>query len=99
MLLDLEDRRYRVRGWQKPLNPEMLKINLMVSKGQRFHVDTLDLYQAKARAAFVKQASLELSNPRRPAEAGSGKGAAQGRGDAGRAIGGGARQRRRSARR
>jgi len=30
-------------------------------ESQRFHVDTLDLYQAKARVAFVKQASLELS--------------------------------------
>jgi len=61
LFLDLEDRRYRVRGWQKPLNPETLKVNLMVSKGPHFHVDTLDLYQAKARVAFVKQASLELS--------------------------------------
>jgi len=61
MFLDLEDRRYRVRGWQKALNPEFLKINLMVSRGAHFHVDTLDLYQAKARAAFIKQASLELS--------------------------------------
>jgi energy-coupling factor transporter ATP-binding protein EcfA2 len=28
--------------------------------GDRFHLDTLDLYQAKARAAFVAQASIEL---------------------------------------
>jgi energy-coupling factor transporter ATP-binding protein EcfA2 len=28
--------------------------------GERFHLDTLDLYQAKARAAFVAQASIEL---------------------------------------
>ena len=61
LLLTLEERRYRVRGWQKPLNPETLKVNLMVSKGERFHVDTLDLYQAKARAAFVKQAGMELA--------------------------------------
>jgi DNA primase catalytic core len=61
LLLVMEDRRYRVRGWQKPLNPETLRVNLMVSKGDRFHVDTLDLYQAKARAAFIKQAGLELS--------------------------------------
>jgi DNA primase len=60
--LTLEDRRYRVRGWQKALNPETLKINLMVSRDERFHVDTLDLYQAKARAAFMKQASLELGD-------------------------------------
>ena len=73
LMLGFGDRAYRVRGWQKPLSPEALKINLMVSKGPRFppgtqaspgtrwHVDTLDLYQAKARAAFIKQSSLELS--------------------------------------
>jgi DNA primase len=61
LFLDLEGRRYRVRGWQRPLSPEILKVNLMVSKGERFHVDTLDLYQAKARTAFIKQAGLELS--------------------------------------
>ncbi len=61
LLLDFEDRRYRVRGWEKPLNPEALKVNLMVSRGEAFYVDSLDLYQAKARAAFTKQAGLELS--------------------------------------
>lgn len=54
------DRRYRVRGWKKPLNPEALKVNLLVHRGERFHVDTFDLYSAKARAAFVKQAGIEL---------------------------------------
>jgi DNA primase len=58
------DRRYRVRGWKKPLNPESMKVNLLVHRGagdgERFHVDTLDLYSAKARAAFVKQAGIEL---------------------------------------
>ncbi len=60
------DRRYRVRGWKKPLNPESMKVNLLVHRGAgedgdgRFHVDTLDLYSAKARAAFVKQAGIEL---------------------------------------
>ena len=58
------DRRYRVRGWKKPANPEALKVNLLVSRegdaSGRFHVDTLDLYQAKARAAFVRLAGIEL---------------------------------------
>jgi hypothetical protein len=58
--MSLEGRSYRVRGWEKPLNPETLKINLMVSRGEAFHVDTLDLYQAKARAGFIRQAALEL---------------------------------------
>lgn len=77
LLLVQGDRRYRVRGWKKPLNPEALKVNLLVHRGGaqagaeagagdrspedgRFHVDTLDLYSAKARAAFVKQAGIEL---------------------------------------
>jgi DNA primase catalytic core len=62
LFLSLGGRAYRVRGWAKPLNPETLKVNLMVSRGERFHVDTLDLYQAKARAAFVKQAGTELGD-------------------------------------
>ena len=58
------DRRYRVRGWKKPLNPESLKVNLLVHRPAdaqgRFHVDTFDLYSAKARSGFVKQAGIEL---------------------------------------
>lgn len=49
-----------MRGWQKPLNPETLKVNLMVSREDRFHVDTLDLYHAKARTAFIRQAGMEV---------------------------------------
>ncbi|MCX7289596.1 CHC2 zinc finger domain-containing protein [Janthinobacterium sp.] len=60
LVLTYGDRRYRVRGWKKPLNPEALKVNLLVSRDERFHVDTFDLYQAKARVAFIKQASIEL---------------------------------------
>jgi DNA primase len=69
LVLVLGGRRYRVRGWKKPLNPESLKINLLVQRAEpsadepgdgRFHVDTFDLYSAKARASFVKQAGIEL---------------------------------------
>jgi DNA primase len=60
LVLAYGDRRYRVRGWKKPLNPEALKVNLLVSRDERFHIDSFDLYQAKARAAFVKQAGIEL---------------------------------------
>jgi len=60
LVLTYGERRYRVRGWKKPLNPEALKVNLLVSRDERFHVDTFDLYQAKARAAFIKQAGVEL---------------------------------------
>lgn len=60
LILLFGDRRYRIRGWKKPLNPEALKINLLASRGERFHIDSFDLYNAKARAAFVKQAGFEL---------------------------------------
>jgi len=55
-------RRWRVRGLPKNLAVGVLKVNVMVSSEDgRFHVDTLDLYAARARAVFVQQASSELS--------------------------------------
>lgn len=60
MHLRFDDRQYRVRGLAKNLSPELLKINLLVKRGVTFHVDTLDLYSARARTAYVKQASQEL---------------------------------------
>lgn len=74
-VLTFGDRRYRVRGLEKNLSYEVLKINLLASRrfgtpdegrpsidggGESVHVDTLDLYQARHRAAFVKQAAAEL---------------------------------------
>jgi DNA primase len=54
-------RRWRVRGLPKNLAVGVLKVNVMVSADDgRFHVDTLDLYAARARAGFVQQASSEL---------------------------------------
>jgi DNA primase len=71
IVLVFADRRYRVRGWKKPLAVDTMKVNLLVSRvedadaaaepsGGRFHVDTLDLYNAKARATYVKQAGIEI---------------------------------------
>jgi DNA primase len=54
------DRRYRVRGLEKNLAYDVLKVNVLVTSGEGLHVDTLDLYQAKARASFAKQSSVEL---------------------------------------
>jgi len=54
------DRRYRVRGLAKNLGFEVLKVNLLVSRGERFYVDTLDLYSAKQRASYLTHAALEL---------------------------------------
>jgi len=54
------ERHYRVRGLAKNTSPEILKINLLAACGERFHVDTFDLYAARARASFVTQAAIEL---------------------------------------
>jgi DNA primase len=56
------DRRYRVRGLTKNLAFDvMLKVNVLVARGEVFHVDTLDLYSVRARTAFITQAAAELS--------------------------------------
>jgi len=66
-------RRYRVRGLEKNSSYEVLKINLLASAPalggespetdlppQAVYIDTLDLYQARARVAFAAAAAAEL---------------------------------------
>jgi DNA primase len=54
------DRRYRIRGLAKNLSPEVMKVNVLVSRQHEFHVDTLDLQTDRQRAAFIKRAADEL---------------------------------------
>ena len=63
VVLHFGPRRYRVRGLTKALSAESLKVNLLVSQGEAFHIDTLELYSARQRAAYVKQAADELRQP------------------------------------
>jgi DNA primase catalytic core len=58
--ITLGTRLYRIRGLQKNMSYEQLKINLLASLGDAVHVDQLELYNAKARQSFIKQASIEL---------------------------------------
>ena len=61
ILISLGDRRYRIRGLAKNLAFDvLLKVNVLVAKGETFHVDTLDLYSVRARTAFITQAAAEL---------------------------------------
>ncbi|MEO7885189.1 MAG: CHC2 zinc finger domain-containing protein [Polaromonas sp.] len=53
-------RRWRVRGLSKNLAYEVLKVNVLVAAGEAFHVDSFDLYAARARAAYLVQAAAEL---------------------------------------
>jgi DNA primase catalytic core len=74
VVLRLGDRRWRVRGLGKNLSFGQLKVNVLVSRQEgssvatgagpaAFHVDTFDLYNARQRQAFVKQAADELGCP------------------------------------
>ena len=58
--LVLGDRHYRVRGLEKNMSPDMLKVNVMVTRGERFHVDVINLYLAPQRDRFVREAMREV---------------------------------------
>lgn len=55
------ERRYRVRGLYKNTTDHLMKINLRVSLGDVYHVDTFDLLSAKSRLSFIEQAAGELA--------------------------------------
>ncbi len=58
--LTLADRGYRVRGIDKNLSYEQLKVWIKVDRGAHLHVDTIELYQAKQRALWCRAVSVEL---------------------------------------
>ena len=73
LVIELGTRRWRVRGLEKVTSFDVLRVNLLVTRTDRprlaadaqvdgtgFHVDTLDLYSARARSVFVAAASQEL---------------------------------------
>ena len=58
--LRLGDRFFRVRGLGKNTSFEQLRVNVLCARAEAFHVDTLDMYSARQRAAYIKQAAAEL---------------------------------------
>ena len=58
--LMFDGRGWRVRGLGRVSSFESLKVNVHASNVARFHVDSLDLYVARARAGFVSTAAAEL---------------------------------------
>jgi len=58
--MSCSDRRWRVRGLAKNTSPGILRINLFIAGKEGFFVDNLDLYSARHRAAFVKNAASEV---------------------------------------
>ena len=82
-------RAWRVRGLEKNLSPDTLKVNVRfaigllsgansggggaVGDGGSFHVDTLDLYNAKQRGHYCAQASAETGIDERTLKADLGR--------------------------
>jgi DNA primase catalytic core len=60
VVLEPGGRRWRVRGLERNTSFERLRVNLLVAAGDLFHVDSLDLYSARQRGLFLKQAAVEL---------------------------------------
>ena len=61
ILITIGNRNYRIRGLTKSSNTfDTMKINILVRKGETFFVDTIDLYSARNRTHFVKEACREL---------------------------------------
>ncbi len=61
MVMRCGDRRYRVRGLAKNLSFDALKVNIMAARDDGFHVDTIEMYAARQRALFIKQAAEEMN--------------------------------------
>lgn len=57
--ITLGERSYRVRGLEKNPSFEVLRINLRLMCNGLYHVNVIDLYQAKQRAAFIEEAARE----------------------------------------
>lgn len=56
-----DDRRWRIRGLNDNTSPGTMRVNILLSReGAGFHVDTFDIYSARHRVAFIRQASTDL---------------------------------------
>jgi len=62
IIIPIGNRSYRIRGLAKNTNGfDSMKVNVLARKGEAFFVDTLDIYAARGRNAFIKEASRELA--------------------------------------
>jgi DNA primase len=62
LLLTASDREYRARGLTA-VGLDRLRVNLRVKSDKGFHLDTIDLYQARSRASFAQAASTATALP------------------------------------
>ncbi|WP_197172499.1 hypothetical protein, partial [Novipirellula aureliae] len=62
-MIRIENRRWRIRGLDRNATIGVLKVNLMVlnETNDQYHVDSLDLYHARSRRVFLKEAADETA--------------------------------------
>jgi len=60
VVMYFDERRYRIRGLERNLTAEQLKVNILISQDNNLHVDTFDLYGSRVRLSFIKQTAIEL---------------------------------------
>ena len=58
--MNFATRRYRVRGLEHNPSPQQLRVNILAVREELVYLDTLDLYQARSRASFIKGTAHEL---------------------------------------
>ena len=60
-LITIENRRWRIRGLDRNTTSGVMRVNVAVFNDafDRFHVDSLDLYQSRARRSFLSDAAEE----------------------------------------
>jgi DNA primase len=61
VVMSFGDRRYRIRGLARNLSYQTLKVNVLISKGEAYYVDSFDLYAARSRSQYIAQAAKELA--------------------------------------
>lgn len=61
----VKDLLFRVRGLDRNRAVDVLRVNIRVSLGDTFHLDTFDLYQSRPRFAFIERAAEELEVEKR----------------------------------
>ena len=58
--LRIDNRHYRIRGLERNMSLQQLRVNVLASRDELVHMDTFDLCKAKSRSAFVKATADEL---------------------------------------
>lgn len=60
VVITFDDRHYRIHGLDKQLKAERLRVRITVARRDLAHIDTLDLYVARLRKTFIREAAAEL---------------------------------------